>query len=106
MALTNMKLSPKEAKTMLGCCEPEQGDGPAYPYGLSISLNDDTLKKLGMDAMPEIGAKMQLMAVVEVTSTSQYNQQSGTDKNVSLQITDMALASPGADPASKMYGKA
>jgi hypothetical protein len=101
--MVNMKLSPAEAKSMLGgCCAPTEADAPKYPYGLSISLNDDTLKKLGITELPNVGAKMKLVAVVEVCSTSQYAEQDGVDKNVSLQITDMELDT-GAKPATAMY---
>jgi hypothetical protein len=100
--MIDMKLSKAEAKSMLGdCCAPSEADAPKYPYGLSISLNDETLKKLGIAEVPAVGAKMKLIAEVEVVSTSQYARQEGTDKDVSLQITSMELDG-GAKP-STMY---
>lgn len=91
MALTNMKLSPTEAKE-IDCCSPSDG-GPAYPYGLSLYLNDETLTKLGMADLPDVGSKLQLTAIVEVTSNSQRQTQDGKTVNMDLQITDMELAS-------------
>lgn len=106
--MKSMKLSKAEAKTMLGCC-PEDGDsGPAYPYGLTLYLNEDTLKKLGLTEMPEVGGKMNLQAMCIVTGTSQRQEQDGgMHQCVDLQITDMDMAEDGkteeADPAEKMY---
>ena len=57
--MISMKLTPEEAKQVNGgaCCagEPEQ---PAYPYGLSVSLDDKSLAKLGITALPQPGTKM------------------------------------------------
>ena len=100
--MISMKLTPEEAKQVNGgaCCagEPEQ---PAYPYGLSVSLDDKSLAKLGITALPQPGTKMVLHAQVEVTNTSQYENQEGKDLSISLQITDMELAqASNADPKS------
>jgi hypothetical protein len=109
--MISMKLSKAEAKSMLGDCCPSDGsdgsEGPKYPYGLTISLNDEVMQKLGITEVPAIGAKLKLMAEVEVISTSQYARQEGTDKDVSLQITSMELdtgakAKPTMYPNSKM----
>lgn len=105
MALIDMKLTPEESKDLLGCCAPsDTNDGPAYPYGLSIYLDDETLKKLGITTMPDVGSKLTLHAVVEVTGNSQRQTQEGKTVNMDLQITDMELAgTPAADPAQRMY---
>lgn len=105
MAMVNMKLTPKEAKDESGCCvAPSDGEAPAYPYGLSLSLSDESLTKLGIKTPPGVGEKLTLVATVEVTSTSQYESQSGKDANVSLQITDMELTGDGTPAAKRMYG--
>lgn len=102
--MINMKLTPEEAKETNGgaCCggDPEQ---PAYPYGLSISLNDETLAKLGITALPQPGTRMMLQAVAEVTNTSQYENQDGKDRSISLQITDMDLAQDASADPKTLY---
>lgn len=100
--MINMKMTPDEAKAE---CSPMEDGGPAYPYGLSISLDDEVLAKLGITTPPAVGAKMTLQAMVEVTNTSQYENQDGKDVCISLQITDMELSGAG-DPsaASVLYG--
>lgn len=105
MNLTDMQLTPEEAKEAASCCgSDDEADRPKYPWGLSISLDDSTLAKLGVSALPQVGQRMHLAAVVEVCSTSQHENQAGTDKCVSLQITKLALEGERPDPASALYG--
>lgn len=93
--MKSMELSADEAKEYGGCCiEGSDDDGPKYPWGLEISLNDGSLKKLDMKKMPEIGSKVVIQAVATVTSLSQRQERDGdSNSSVSLQITDMELAS-------------
>jgi hypothetical protein len=102
-----MKLSAAEAKaeTMLGSGDDD--DQPAYPYGLTIQLCDEVLAKLGITDLPPVGTVMQLTALVEVCSVSQYENQDGAENNMSLQITDMELANGNSEPkplANRIYG--
>lgn len=105
MNLIDMQLTPEEAKEATACCsDGGEKEGPKYPWGLSISLGDEVLEKLGISTLPQVGQRMKLVAVVEVCSTSQYNNQDGTDKGVSLQITQMGLEGDTPDPAQVLYG--
>lgn len=104
MTLTSMMLSPEEAKNESPCCAEGDDKGPKYPYGLSINLCDETLAKLGITELPAVGTKMMLHAMVEVTSTSQYERQDEKEININLQITDMELAAEEKkSPESLMY---
>lgn len=107
MALVNMKLTPEEAKEADGCVAPSDG-GPAYPWGLSLYLDDETLAKLGITQLPDVGSRLTLSAIVEVTSNSQRQTQEGKTVNMDLQITDMELSGTRAEPsaASVLYGGA
>lgn len=85
---------------------PDLDSQPEYPWGLSISLEDDELSKLGMDGLPEVGAEMELLVRVKVQRASQTQMASGeTERCVGLQITAMAPVdapasdSPAAAPA-------
>lgn len=104
MALVNMKLTPAEAQEA-DCITSDDG-GPKYPYGLSINLDDEALAKLGITTLPAVGTKMVLQAMVEVTSTSQYERQDEKEININLQITDMELGAAQAAPsaATVLYG--
>lgn len=105
--MISMKLTAAEAKadTMLG--DAEEDGGPQYPYGLTLCLDDETLAKLGITDLPKVGSVMQLTALVEVCSVSQYANQKDTDTSMSLQITDMELAAGNSEPkalANRIYG--
>lgn len=82
-----------------------EGDEPRYPYGLCLHLGKDELEKLGMAQLPDVGAKMSIMAMGYVKSTSAYETQGdGKSMSVEIQITDLELT-PGEkkDPASVLY---
>lgn len=76
-----------------------------YPYGLCISLDQDVLKKLGLDGdLPQIGEILNFNAIAKVTAAS-TNESEDTDGKktstcrVELQITDMGI--PGASEADR-----
>lgn len=104
--MKSMKLSKKESKDM---AEPMATDEQAaYPYGLSLHLDNETMKKLGMKCMPEAGEVMNLTAKVSVTEVSQSERKGGEPmQRMTLQITDMDLACEEKenDVAAKLYGK-
>lgn len=104
--MQSMKMTKAEAKTYLGA-PIEPGDAPAYPYGLTLHLDDDTLKKLGMTEVPAVGTEMLLQGKVVVTSCGMNQEQDGDKKSrCELQITDMELHDSAAkEPAAKLYAK-
>lgn len=69
-------------------------DAVVYPYGLTVRLDNDALEKLGLEDMPKVGTTMTLTAKVDVISVSQNESESGDNKNLELQITDLALEAP------------
>ena len=113
MMFTNMAISAEEAAeqgygvqpTALGADE----DTPKYPYGLEISLDDESLKKLNITALPEVGYTFMISALATVTGGGMQLVQDGDDeKNLRLQITDMQLDAPPTDAskiAAQLYGK-
>jgi hypothetical protein len=78
--------------------------GPKYPWGLCISLDDETLKKLGLSGdLPAVGEVIPIQAMAKVTSASMNEQEKGDGTTemccrVELQITDMAVPDPEPDP--------
>ena len=90
--MINMKTSEKRSATLLA--DSVEADTPEYPYGLRINLDDDSLKKLGITELPEVGTTMTLQAQVEVVSVSQHESDNGKHRDMSLQITDMELDAP------------
>lgn len=91
--MINMKLTRAEAGDAIGATEAKPGDGPAYPWGLCIHLDTETLKKLGYAEPPAVDSELTLSAKVMVTSVGMNQQQDGDkESRAELQITDMELA--------------
>jgi hypothetical protein len=108
--MVNMQMSVEEAREDYGVAPADDGDLPKYPYGLTISLDDESLAKLGITSLPAVGTAMTLTARVEVCSTSQYQDRKGeSESSLSLQITDMEVsAASDSQPqsaASMLYGE-
>ncbi|MER1940643.1 capsid staple protein [Castellaniella sp. FW104-16D08] len=104
MPMVSMKLSAQAAQAYNSPVP--SGDAPMYPWGLTVSLDNESMKRLGLDtAPPEVGTTMVLMATVEVTSVRSEKEHDGdTRAGADLQITEMELL-PGrrdTDPRS-MY---
>lgn len=103
MKLSSMKQAPeakaKEAPDVAG-----EYREPDYPYGLRISLDDDQLTALGVDALPVAGAPVALEAIGTVMSVSEETVDNGkARRRLEVQITDMAMATPGTSKYAKMY---
>jgi hypothetical protein len=105
MALVNMKMSGEERGEYTG--QPVEMKEPSYPYGLSIDLDDGSMEKLGITALPKVGTEMMIMAKVVVKSVSS-NQYEGSDaeSRMCLQITDMEISGEDKkeDKATALYG--
>jgi hypothetical protein len=103
--LVSMKIDPKEREKKYA--ESAIVDRPAYPYGLSIHLDDDALEKLGLSKLPEVGTELALVAVVDVTSVSENDSGAGAVRSASLQITSMCLEAKKAAKSTveKLYSK-
>ena len=64
---------------------------PKYPYGLSISLCEKELEKLGLeDGDLEVGDMLHLHCLAKVTSVSSNEYESGSHCRVELQICYMS----------------
>lgn len=107
--LISMENTPQQAQEQVGMTP--AADAPKYPWGLEICLNDESLDKLGVKALPAVGTEVTIVAKATVSSTSENaTEGSGTRANMSLQITDMQVDGLEADlfgrAAEMLYGKA
>ncbi len=105
MPMKSMMSKEKETKgTEAAMPEMEQ---PKYPYGLQITLNDESIETLGMTVMPAVGATMTLTAKVKVTGVHinevLKDEDSTPERRIELQITDMELGEGKKDIAKMMY---
>ncbi len=99
-SLVNMQQSAEEAKEYT---EPKPADAPKYPWGLCITLNDDSLEKLGISSLPEVETEVTIIAKAQVSRTSEYQTQGGeSERSLDLQITDMQV-NTGTGILDKLY---
>lgn len=107
MKLTNMKLSKAEKNDQV-LTQPSDSKAPQYPWGLTLSLDNDSLKKLGVDfETDDVGEVYTLVAKCKVIRVESGKDEGSKEARASatLQITEMAIEEDGAkDMASKMYG--
>lgn len=97
--LTSMKMDKKEIKKNMGptATPGEAPKGPQFPWGLQVTLEDSSLKKMDISlADYKVGDMVELYAQCKVTRLSQSQNQSehgNNEKNrtMELQITDMCL---------------
>lgn len=109
--MVSMANTPEEAKKDMAMpASVSAMSGPKYPYGLCLSLDDDSLKKLGLAGdMPAVGEVIHFTAIAKVTSASMNDRETtdgGSEQccRIELQITDMGVPDP--EPAARnWYGK-
>lgn len=104
--MVNMKQDPKALQEKYAEPASLSTQGPSYPYGLELRLEDESIDKLGLEDLPKVGSKLRLEARVEVTSCSVHEDGARKTKrrSVTLQITDMELEAIGKKKAEeKLY---
>jgi len=100
--LTPMALTKKEAKVQMGMPVASASKAPRFPWGLSLNLDAESLKKLDMKTLPKVGSYVMIEAYCCVKSTRESeNVEGGKDRSVELQIEAMEV-----EPAKAMRGKA
>lgn len=107
MALKSMQLTAQEAKDEYACAPTHDGEGPRYPYGLTLCLGDEALAKLGVSSLPAVGTKILVVAEAYVSGISMRERQGGKrTQDVDIQITalDIQPAPVSADPAQTLFG--
>lgn len=110
MKLKSMKLDAAELKKRQEPATSIVSDQPVYPWGLSIGLEEESLDKLGIEALPEVGGELMVVAKVKVTSASSNEHIGGgkgkhKHRSVQLQICEMAIGevSEEKDAAGELY---
>jgi hypothetical protein len=67
--------------------------GDDYPYGLHITLDNDSLSKLGIDGIPKPGDKFKIAGEAHVLSSEQRDTDQKSDRRVELVLHEL-----GAEP--------
>jgi hypothetical protein len=71
--------------------QPEDVPKSAYPYGLELTLEDDSLDKLGLDSLPDVGDTFEVHGIGEVIRVSENASERDSSRSICLQITKLAL---------------
>jgi hypothetical protein len=103
--MVSMKIDPKAREDRFASLAEGTKDGPIYPYGLALTLDEDSLDKLDLE-LPKVGKSVIVYARAEVTSVSSNKTGEGERRSVSLQITDLSVRSESEtapDAAEKLY---
>lgn len=107
--MIDMTLDKADAEEEASC----SAEPPKYPYGLSLSLNDETLERLGMSTMPTVGSQVMLSALATVVTVSERQTQEtkeagepveSVEKYVELQITALDVTPPQREVGASLYG--
>lgn len=86
----SMKMSKKDRDALMPRAM-KASEGPKYPWGLTLRLDDTALDKLGMKDLPAIGKECQLVGVGRVVSVSQRETAGGKHRDVEIQVEKLAL---------------
>jgi len=105
MAMIDLKKTKPEMKDE----KKEYGIGSAqvdeYPWGLLLTLNKDSLEKLGIDVSKvDIAQKVTLNCEASITAVSQSASKTNTDRSVTLQIQKMECSLGKTPSPSRMKG--
>jgi hypothetical protein len=100
--MISLKRSPEENKSELEAVP--SGEMEPYPWGLRINLDEETLEKLGIDAL-SVGSDVQFTAKAVVSDGHiSESEENGKARSYSLQITHMDMAGKTSDSVAKeMY---
>jgi hypothetical protein len=78
--------------------------GPDYPYGLTLRLDKEQIKKLGLSY--DVGDECQIVAIAKVTSKSKHEHKDGDgSESIELQLTKMGVGAVESEESMKDYAK-
>lgn len=92
--MVSMKLDKQAAESVVA----DAPEPPAYPYGLCLELDNETLEKLGLSDLPDVGDEFTIQARVKVTrASSSETEGGGAQRNASLQVTALGIGAATED---------
>ena len=94
-----VKIKNESSSEGVTCCS----DGDYYPYGTSVSVEDDLVDELNAGNLA-VGDVVKVSAYAFVDSKSKHSSKEGSNKTVRLQLTSMKLDRENDDHAQQMYG--
>jgi len=100
MAEDQVKIK-KESESFNDSVESFEGDH--YPFGTSLSLEDDLIEELGAGALAA-GDVVEVRGFAFVDSKSEHSNTEGSHKSMRLQLTSLKLRREESDTAEQLYG--
>ncbi len=85
--MVDMAMKPVEIENVKPINGADTPMPPMYPYGLCLSLNDETLDKLNMEDNCSVGDQVHFHCLAKVTSTTENE---GSGKRIELQVIAMS----------------
>ena len=82
------------------CCY----DDNYYPYGTSLSFDDDMVDDLGAENLAR-GDVVEIRGYAFVDSKSSHETSDGAHKSIRLQLTSLKLERENDDHAKQLYGE-
>ena len=79
-------------------------DGSYYPYGTSLSFDDDLVDELNVDNLA-VGDVVEIRGYAFVDHKSESSSKEGSSKSIRLQMTSMKLEREDDDRVKQLYGE-
>ncbi len=103
MGMTDLKLPKKSEKEMKNAIGTIDGNQEQYPWGTRLELDDETVKKLGIEEI-NTEADVTIKAVGSITNKNVDEMQGGKKRyRITIQIKKMEIE--GGNEADKMDKK-
>jgi hypothetical protein len=97
-----MRRSDREKKDVTeNYAMPFRPEADDYPHGLRVTLDDGSLKKLGITEMPKPGDKFRIEGEAHVLESSQRDTEDQNDRRVELILHELGAEPKGAAEKDK-----
>ena len=102
--MKNMRMNAEEKKDLYS---PESviDDKPEYPYGLTITLNQESIEKLGIDAKSlKIGQAFKVLAEAKIKEIREVKENGDVQEHsIELQICEMDMAKEEEEKSADQF---
>lgn len=88
-----------ESSPQVTCCS----DGDFYPYGTSLSVDDELVDELGAGSLA-VGDVVEVRGFAFVDSKSEHSSKDHTSKSIRFQMTSMSVKRETDDAVKQLYG--
>lgn len=94
----SLERTDEEKLDAIATCPPALKDTPDYPWGMRICMDEETIKKLEIGELPEVGDTVDMRCFGKVTSVSSDENEGGERRRIEIQITEVAMEDENDEP--------